>query len=95
MTSLALSFLVASADATRAGKGILTGLRVETKYWVHTSAGRANSASKQFARTSDTSLVYPATQAVAQSRQDSFPLRGRPGTSGNGLVRVLVCQQSH
>ena len=95
MTSLALGFLVASADASRSGKEILTGLRVETKYWVHTSAGRANSTSKQLARTSDTSLVHPATQAVAQSRQDSFSLRGRPGTSGNGLVSVMVCQQAH
>ena len=49
------------------------------------------SAITQLAKTSDTSLVHPVAQAVARSRQDSFPLRGRAGTSGNGLVSVIVC----
>ncbi len=57
---------------TRSGKEILTGLRVETRYWEETSANGAKSATTQLARTCDTFFVRPAAQAVAQSRQDSF-----------------------
>jgi len=68
MTSLALGFFFVGAATSRAREGILTGLCVETRYWEYSNANRAKSATTQLARTSDTSLVRPAAQAVAQSR---------------------------